>query len=256
VPFVQQIAAQQEAVQELWCEVLHSLPALTHLTSLGLEQLPSIPDFSPFSSLQHLQRLDLLQARVTSQDVLQELPAALTHLELTWRGDSALSSRSNPSLLRLTALQHLTVEAGMSSGGFDPGFIGSMQQLMLLSLCGLMVCDSRQHGNRGGSAPVSTLLAVMPALSKLESLVINNTAADVQPLPASEVARYSALLPPSQQLTHVELSWASGSMLAADCGPYVFEAGRQLSKLTQLILGQPSDMGGQCCLRVGRRRRS
>jgi hypothetical protein len=229
--------------QELWCGVLHSLRALTLLTSLELVwgQLLSIPDLSPFSSLQHLQRLDLLHAPVRSLDLLQELPAALTQLELTWCADSPLSSRSNTSLLCLTALQDLTVEAE-NSAGFDPGFLGSMQQLRLLRLRGPMVCDSLQVDNRGGAAAVSTLLAVMPALSKLESLVIGNTAEGVQPLPASEVARYSALLPPSQELTQLELTWdEGGSMLAPDCGQYVFEAGRQLPKLTELTLGLPSD---------------
>jgi hypothetical protein len=233
---------QSEAQQELWRGVLHSLPVLTLLTSLELacEQLPSIPDFSPFSSMQHLQGLDLLQAPVRSLDLLQELPAALTRLELALSVDSPLSSRSIPSLPRLTTLQHLIVETENNTG-FDPGFLGSMQQLRLLSLRGPMVCDSRQYGS-GGAAPVSTLLAVMPALSKLESLLIANAAAKVQLLPASEVARYSALLPPSQELTHLELSWISGSMLAPDCGPYVFEAGRHLTKLTQLVIGLPSDI--------------
>uniref|UniRef100_A0A383WDB7 Uncharacterized protein n=1 Tax=Tetradesmus obliquus TaxID=3088 RepID=A0A383WDB7_TETOB len=63
-------------------------------------------------------------------------------------------------------------------------------------------------------------------------------------LPASRVAEYSALLPLSQHITRVELTWdphvGGAGMLRAGCDQHMFAAGRQLPQLKQLVLGAPA----------------
>jgi hypothetical protein len=230
--------------QQLWPNVVTSLYQLSQLTQLELHNQP-VPLLAPrlFAHMQQLQELKLLGARVNGPGVLQDLPASLTKLELTWRGSRRLSSSTVPALACLTSLQHLVLEAH-ESGGIDPSLISSMQQLRVLSLRGAMFRDSQQHGDQAAAAaaPLCRLLDALSQLSKLESLAIISTSqGEVQALPAHDTAKYSALLSASAHLTQLQLCWeGEGSwLLPEDCWQHVFAAGVQRPQLKELWVGIP-----------------
>jgi hypothetical protein len=210
---------------------LMSLKQLKHL-SLSLPLLPG-GILGPFSGLQQLQELQLKDC-VESPGVLARLPPSLTKLEFFWSCEQQLSSSTVPGFAQLTALQHLMADAYLS-GGVQPEICAGMQQLTALTLWQVYE-----------AAAVQQLVEVMPTLSKLRSLCINSGSGEAASLPASEFARYSALLPPStQHLSCLELSWSSGALLPPGSVQHLFAstaaAGRQLPQLQQLLLGLPDD---------------
>jgi hypothetical protein len=233
--------------QQPWRGALNSLHHLSQLTQLELRarlELGQAPGL--FQHMQQLQELKLLQATVVCPDALQDLPASITMLELSWDASSQLSSSTVPSLARLTAMQHLTVDAA-DSGGLHPGFISSMKQLRILNLAGPMDGGAQQQqqqlGNAGAAAaaavaPLRALLDALPGFTQLEDLAISNTSeADMEPLPASDVGRYAALLPASTRLEFLQLTWQQGCLLPSDCWQHVFAAGWQLPQLKDLRIG-------------------
>jgi hypothetical protein len=159
---------QEQRRQQLWPNAVTSLYQLSRLTQLELhhKQAPlSAPRL--FAHMQQLQELKLLGARVECTDVLQDLPASVTKLELAWMG-SPLSSSAVPALACLTSLQHLVLDAD-GSAGFEPSLSSSMQQLRVLSLRGAMFSDIQQHGDQAAAgAPLCWLLDALSKLSKLE----------------------------------------------------------------------------------------
>jgi hypothetical protein len=124
--------------------------------------------------------------------------------------------------------------------GVDPSFISSMQQLRTLSLRGPIVSDAQQPSNAAAALPLRRLLDGLSKLSQLEHLVISYTSEDdLEGLPASDVAKYSALLPAWTHLTSLQLCWEAGCLLPSDCWEHIFAANRQLRQLKQLWIGCP-----------------
>jgi hypothetical protein len=194
---------QEQRRQQLWPKAVTSLYQLSWLTQLELHNKQA-PLFAPrlFAHMQQLQELKLLGARVECTGVLQDLP--VTKIELAWMG-SPLSSSTVPALTCLASLQHLVLDVS-GSEGFEPSLISSMQQLRVLSLKGAMFSDIQQLGDQAAAAAAASLCRLLDALSKLSKLetlaIISTSAADVvQPLPAHETAKYSALLSASANLT-------------------------------------------------------
>uniref|UniRef100_A0A383VKR1 F-box domain-containing protein n=1 Tax=Tetradesmus obliquus TaxID=3088 RepID=A0A383VKR1_TETOB len=227
--------SQQQREQQLKHDILLGLGSLTQLTQLELPvQLLPKAAVAPFSCLQQLQTLILSEdvnsySRELSPATLLRLPPSLTHLELVWREEQVLSSSLCPGLASLTNLQYLSICAE-NTAGLLPDFCSGMQQLTELRLFNNLSRDA-----------LPTLTRVLPALSRLESLLIENTGA-VTPLPASDVAGYSTLLPLSQHITSIQLQWwEEAGLLRPGCGPHLFAAGRQLPKLKQLLLGVPDN---------------
>jgi hypothetical protein len=218
----QQLKQQQQGIMQC-------LAALTPLTAVEIvpELLPE-PAIAPFGKLSQLRELNFRGGRVAAAGILVGLQPSLTQLQLLWDAQESLSSSTCSSLAGLTAMQQFEIYVTAGSGGIVPDFCGSWQQLRVLSLEGKFGADG-----------VAALLAVMPSFSRLESCIVT---ADVQPQlpPPADVARYASLLPPSQHLTRLEVSWRSGAgILAPGCGEYMFAADRQLPSLKQLILGVP-----------------
>jgi hypothetical protein len=228
--------------QQLGENAVTSLYQLSQLTQLELHNQP-VPLYAPrlFAHMQQLQELILLGVRVMSADVLQDLPASVTKLELGWRG-SLLSSSTAPAVARLRSLQHLVLDAD-GSEGFDPSLISSMQQLRVLSLKGDMISDTEQHDEQAAAtgAPLCQLLDALSQLSQLETLAIISTSyEDMQPLSAHDTAKYSALLSASPHLTQLQLCWeGEAGLLPEDCWQHVFAAGVQRPQLKELWVGLP-----------------
>jgi hypothetical protein len=238
---------QREKCQiQLWHNAVNSLYQLSQLTQLELHQ-PQLPPSTPslFAHMQQLQELGLLWAPAMCTDVLDNLPASITKLELAWRG-SQLSSSTVPALAGLTSLQRLVLDAH-GSAGFQPTLISSMQLLRVLTLEGAMVSDIQQHDDQAAAAagaPLCGLLDVLPQLSKLETLAIISTSEDeVQPLPARYTAKYAALLSASAHLTQLQLCWDYRSwLLPYGCWQHVFAAGMELPQLKELWVGIPKSV--------------
>uniref|UniRef100_A0A383WH57 F-box domain-containing protein n=1 Tax=Tetradesmus obliquus TaxID=3088 RepID=A0A383WH57_TETOB len=238
---------QQQQQQQLRRDVLLALASLTQLTRLELdEQLLPLAAAAPLGCLQQLQELQLW-GPVTSPGTLLRLPPSLTKFETAWAGKLEFSSSMCPNLAALANLQHLDVrvvsgedeEFPTPIGGLLPDFCSSMQQLRVLKLHGVLSHNA-----------LPALARVLPALTRLESLLISNTDGELAPLPACEVASYSALLPLSPHLTHLELSWGHDGaealggqdLLHPGCSQHLFAAGRQLPQLKQLVLGVPGNI--------------
>jgi hypothetical protein len=124
----------------------------------------------------------------------------------------------------------MEIYATDDSGGVRPDFCPGLQQLRVLILRGAFSEDS-----------LPDYLTAFSHLSRLERLSLSNTeAGNGELLPADDLAMYATLLPPSPQLTFLEISWgfeATEPLLAYGCGPYLFPAGWQLPQLKQLVLG-------------------
>jgi hypothetical protein len=212
------------------CWLLGHLLQLRQL-KLHVELLPDkIP--GPFRFLQQLQELELLSdgdcVGVHAPVVLVGLPISLTKLHFDWGSFQGISGSTVPALLQLTALQELHIAARMSTG-IRPAFCSSMLQLRHLTLV-----------ESFDSIAVQQLLEVVPRLSSLQSLSICNESAATRQLPASDLARYAAILPPSvQHLTQLELCCMNGGLLPPGSLQYVFAAGLQLPQLKRLVLGLP-----------------
>jgi hypothetical protein len=113
------VQLQQEALlnhydweEQLWRHVSNGLQRLSQLTQLELCGCLR-PGVAPglFQNMQQLKELILARTRVMCPATLQDLPASLTKLELQWWADSQLSSSTVPSLVQLTAMQHLSTYA-------------------------------------------------------------------------------------------------------------------------------------------------
>jgi hypothetical protein len=231
--------------QQLWQTAVTSLYQLSCLTQLELHYSLSLPVTTPglFAHMQQLQQLKLLEAPVRCTDVLDNLPASVTMLQLAWRG-SRLSSSTVPALARLPCLQHFVLDA-RGSKGFAPSLISCMQLLRVLSLTGAMVSDIQEHDDQAAAAaPLRRLLDALPQLSKLETLAVVSMSQDeVQPLPAHHTAKYAALLSASAHLTQLQLCWGAQRWLLPDgCWQHVFAAGVQLPQLKELWVGLPKSV--------------
>jgi hypothetical protein len=249
----------QQQQQQMQQELMLGLSSLTRLTNLLLQGYRLLPHevVAPFSCLQQLQELTLCGSHATTSTLLQ-LPQSLTKLPFVWAGEQVLSSSVCGDLAGLTQLQHLDVFADDNMeeldeprmGGMLPDFCSSMQQLRVLKLHGRLPADT-----------LPTLVRILPQLSRLESLLISNTNGKLASLPASGVAAYSALLPLSEHITHIELSWDHDSpfrywnILQPGVGPHLFPARRVLPQLKQLVLGVPESVwewdgvaGYNCCV--------
>jgi hypothetical protein len=206
------------------------LSTLSQLTRLVVDpQLFPSGAAAPLSCLVQLQELDLSQkfrcGGVKELGVLARLPASLTHVRISWLGSATLDSRTAPSLQQLTALEclHLLCKEAL----IVPDFLSSMQQLQELWLSGL-----HRHA-------LQPLLQGMQRLTSLRSVQLE--ANSVQPLQASQLPQYSALLPASEQLSKVVLDCQHGPMLAPGSLQHIFAAHRPLPGLIQLHIGKDHD---------------
>jgi hypothetical protein len=97
--------------QQLWQGAVKGLYQLSRLTQLELVWRQP-PGAAPglFRHMQQLQELRLLRAPIECHEVLQDLPASLTKLEVKLTANCRLGSSAVPALTRLTALQHLVIE--------------------------------------------------------------------------------------------------------------------------------------------------
>jgi hypothetical protein len=232
------LQTQKQEKERLVQRISPCLSTLMQLKQLQLREymLPRTA-VAPFSCLQQLQELTVL-GDIESPDTLVQLPQSLTQFAITWGGQLELSSRSCPGLAALTILQELDVCAVGDEldevGGLLPDFCSEMRQLRVLNLYVNLARDA-----------LHALTHVLPALSRLESLVVTSTRGELVALPPSGVAGYFALLPLSQHTTRLELSWDHvgaldwARILRRGCGQHLFAAERQLPQLKQLVLGVP-----------------
>jgi hypothetical protein len=228
----QQAESEQElAKRVLQQNIVEAVPSFVQLARLQLSAnlLPN-DAVGPFSRLQQLRQLDLGHQPIWLSNTLLGLPPTLTKLPM-WRGglEQLLSSASVPAIAALTALQELELSAGLVEG-VRPDFLRSMQQLRVLKLAVKLNDDA-----------LPLLCEAMPALSKLRCLTLSVEEGDAEVFPASELARYSALLPASRHLQEVEISWATGTtpLLAAGCAEHMFPLAKQRRQLRYLVLGLP-----------------
>jgi hypothetical protein len=233
----EQLQAQQQRQNALQQVMSSALTSLTRLTLLQLtfgEGLLCDGTVAPFSCLQQLQELDLFFCDRCGPETLAGLPACLSKLRFSLgRGgaEQPLGSMKAPVLSRLTAMQHLHLRT-YAQCAIRPNFIRHMQQLQELKLRGRLSGDA-----------VPLLLEALPLLGSLRSLVISVEQEGDELLPASDVARYSALVPASQHLTELQLAWDEDSapLLAAGCGQHMFPVGRRWEHLDSLVLGVSMD---------------
>jgi hypothetical protein len=232
--------AEQQAADHDHQHQLGYLPLLTRLTRLQLD-VSLLPQgaVGVFSGLQRLQELRLEGDAPVSLDVLQGLPASVAKLWLNVSMQQPFSICTVPALVQLTALQKLEVMnctlPDWQAGGFPVGIsldfllgIEHPEQQEVLDLEGHMSSD-----------PASTLMSVMPRLTNLLHMRVSryDHVEDDLPERVSDVARYSALLPPGPHLTLFSFTASGPCMLSAGCGTHMFGHGRQLPQLKVLELG-------------------
>jgi hypothetical protein len=226
----QQVESEQQlakrAVQQNVCDAVASFVQLT-LLQLSADLLPTHAA-GPFSCLQKLRELDLGYQPVMLSNTLKGLPPSLTKLSMCWGGQEQLLSRASvPVLAALTALQELQLSACYIHG-VRQDFLQSMKQLQVLKLEVRLSHDALQ-----------LLCDVLPALRRLRSLTLSVEEGEAEVFPASELARYSALLPVSRHLQELEISWETGSAprLAAGCAEHMFPLRHKKRQLHYLVLG-------------------
>jgi hypothetical protein len=223
---------------------------LQQLTLLQLDvwtMVNQLPEGAPgvFSGLQQLQELTLKWDDCTSLDMLQGVTPSLTKLKLIeLTSPECFSISSVPALAGFSVLQHLEVLLSSRSNGKDCGFVSSLPQVAQLRV----LCF---EGSLGGDT-VHELLNVLPRMTNLVHLDVVSAErwADryfrIEPQPASDVTRYTALLPASPQLTHFAFTSYVARMLPVGCGSHVFATRLHLPNFRVLCLGPAAVLDDDC----------
>jgi hypothetical protein len=218
---------------------LGSLSSLAQLTELDLSAaLLCGAAAGVFSGMRQLQNLNICGGRLASLDLLEGLPHSITHMDLGVTFPEPFGVVTVPALAQLSALRYLMVYAVGSynrplleqDSSIRCGFLARPQLAATLTVLKLF--------GRFGSGMMRDLLDALPRYTCLYFVHITSydQISSDMPQALSDVARYSALLPPSPTLMQFELTCWRASVLPLGCGEHLF-AGPPRPSLKVLQLG-------------------